>query len=476
MREFWKKVGLITLGIAAGIMLSLNFSAVANREAPLGLPLDDLRVLSDVFGKIKTDYVETVTDKKLIREAINGMVSGLDPHSQFLDEEAFKDLQTSTVGRYGGLGIEVNLEDGYVKVITPMDDQPAARAGILSGDLIYKVDDTLIRGLPLQKAIEKMKGPPGTKAILGVYRKGDSQPLTFTVTREIINVQSVKWKMIEPGYGWIHVRQFQERTGEDLVKALKAMYKESELKGLVLDLRDDPGGLLHNAVAVSAAFLPADVLVVYTDGRIPESKMRLTASREHYLRGRGGSDYLKDVPAGAKTVPLTVLINAGSASASEIVAGALQDHKRATLIGSQTFGKGSVQSVLQLGQNIALKLTTARYYTPNGRSIQAKGIEPDFTVDQTSFDGRTGLVRVREADLNGHLENDKLREGATAVKTANGADAEDGATRQKPPVEKGGKDDYQLVQAMNYLKGLPIVPSTKENKQQLTAHQNKPTP
>jgi carboxyl-terminal processing protease len=475
MREFWKKVGLISLGIAAGVMLSLNFSAVANREAPLGLPLDDLRVLSDVFGKIKTDYVENVTDKKLIREAINGMVSGLDPHSQFLDEEAFKDLQTSTVGRYGGLGIEVNLEDGFVKVITPMDEQPAARAGILSGDLIYKVDDTLIRGLPLQKAIEKMKGPAGTKAILGVYRKGESQPMTFTVTREIINVQSVKAKLIEPGYGWIHVRQFQERTGEDLVKALKTLYKDGDLKGLVLDLRDDPGGLLHNAVAVSAAFLPADVLVVYTDGRIPESKMRLTASREHYMRGRGGSDYLKDVPAGAKTVPLTVLINTGSASASEIVAGALQDHKRATLIGTQTFGKGSVQSVLQLGQNIALKLTTARYYTPNGRSIQAKGIEPDFAVEQVSFDGRGTIVRVREADLNGHLENERaLDKGASAKAAA--IENEDGATRQKPPVEKGSKDDYQLAQAMNYLKGQPIVPSTKDSKQQLTAHQSKPTP
>jgi carboxyl-terminal processing protease len=475
MREFWKKAGLIGLGIAAGIMLSLNFSAVANREAPLGLPLDDLRVLSDVFGKIKTDYVENVSDKKLIREAINGMVAGLDPHSQFLDEEAFKDLQTSTVGRYGGLGIEVNLEDGYVKVITPMDDQPAARAGIQSGDLIYKVDDTLIRGLPLAKAIEKMKGPAGTKAILGVYRKGEAQPLTFTVTREIINVQSVKYKMVEPGYGWIHVRQFQERTGEDLVKALKALYKDGDLKGLVLDLRDDPGGLLHNAVAVSAAFLPQDVLVVYTDGRIPESKMRLTANREHYLRGRGGSDYLKDVPAGAKTVPLTVLINSGSASASEIVAGALQDHKRATLIGQQTFGKGSVQSVLQLGQNIALKLTTARYYTPNGRSIQAKGIEPDFTVDQTSFDGRRGAIRVREADLNGHLENEKPARDPSSVKTG-GPEPEDGMTRGQPPVEKGSKDDYQLAQAMNYLKGLPIVPSTKDNKQQLTTAQHKTTP
>ena len=474
MREFWKKVGLISLGLAAGVMLSLNFSAVANREAPLGLPLDDLRVLSDVFGKIKTDYVETVSDKKLIREAINGMVAGLDPHSQFLDEEAFKDLQTSTVGRYGGLGIEVNLEDGLVKVITPMDDQPAARAGIQSGDMIYKVDDTLIRGLPLQKAIEKMKGPAGTKAVLGVYRKGETSPLTFTVTREIINVQSVKAKMVEPGYGWIHVRQFQERTGEDLVKALKTLYKDGDLKGLVLDLRDDPGGLLHNAVAVSAAFLPADVLVVYTDGRIPESKMRLTANREHYLRGRGGSDYLKEVPAGAKTVPLTVLINSGSASASEIVAGALQDHKRATLIGSQTFGKGSVQSVLQLGQNIALKLTTARYYTPNGRSIQAKGIEPDFAVDQTSFDGRKGVIRVREADLNGHLENDRMREAN--AKSAAQTEGEDGVTRQAPPVEKGSKDDYQLAQALNYLKGQPIVPSTKDTKQQLTAHQTKTTP
>jgi carboxyl-terminal processing protease len=472
MREFWKKVGLISLGIAAGVMLSLNFSAVANREPPLGLPLDDLRVLSDVFGKIKTDYVEPVADKKLIREAINGMVSGLDPHSQFLDEEAYKDLQTSTVGRYGGLGIEVNLEDGFVKVLGLMDEQPAARAGILPGDLIYKVDDTMIRGLPLQKAIEKMKGPPGTKAVLGVDRKGEK--LTFTITREIITVQSVKAKMVEPGYGWIHVRQFQERTGEDLVKALKTLYKDGDLKGLVLDLRDDPGGLLHNAVAVSAIFLPADVLVVYTDGRIPESKMRLTASREHYLRGRGGPDYLKEVPAGAKTVPMTVLINAGSASASEIVAGALQDHKRATLIGQQTFGKGSVQSVLQLGQNIALKLTTARYYTPNGRSIQAKGIEPDFAVEQTSFDGRKSLIRVREADLNGHLENDRVRDSATAH-PAIGADTDEGSSRQQAPaVEKGSKDDYQLAQALNYLKGQPIVPSTKEVKQQLTtAPQNK---
>ena len=473
MREFWKKAGLIGLGVAAGIMLSLNFSAVANREAPLGLPLDDLRIMSDVFGKIKSDYVETVPDKKLIREAINGMVAGLDPHSQFLDEEAFKDLQTNTVGRYGGLGIEVNMEDGLIKVITPMDDQPAARAGMLSGDKIYRVDDTEIRGLTLQKAIDKMKGPPGSKVVLRVLRPGSSDPLTFTLTRELINVQSVKAKMIEPGYGWIHVRQFQERTGEDLVKALKNLYKDGELKGLVLDLRDDPGGLLHNAVAVSAAFLPADVLVVYTDGRIPESKMRLTANREHYLRGRSGGDYLKELPPGAKTVPLTVLINAGSASASEIVAGALQDHKRATLIGTRTFGKGSVQSVLQLGQNIALKLTTARYYTPNGRSIQAKGIEPDFAVEQTSFDGRKSLVRVRESDLNGHLENDLARDAAVAAHKADLEAIEDGVIKQPAPVEKGSKDDYQLVQAMNHLKGQPIVPFTKDTKQQLTARGDK---
>ena len=473
MREFWKKAGLIGLGVAAGIMLSLNFSAVANREAALGLPLDDLRVMSDVFGKIKSDYVETVPDKKLIREAINGMVAGLDPHSQFLDEEAFKDLQTSTVGRYGGLGIEVNMDDGLVKVVTAMDDQPAARAGILSGDRIYRVNDTEVRGLTMQKAVDMMRGPAGSKIVLRVLRQGQSDPLTFTVTRELIKVESVKARMIEPGYGWIHVRQFQERTGEDLVKALKNLYKDGDLKGLVLDLRDDPGGLLHNAVAVSAAFLPADVLVVYTDGRIPEAKMRLTANREHYLRGRSGGDYMKDVPPGARTVPLTVLINAGSASASEIVAGARQDHKRATLIGTQTFGKGSVQSVLQLGQNIALKLTTARYYTPNGRSIQAKGIEPDFAVEQTSFDGRKGLVRVREADLNGHLENQ--REAAAARKSeADAAAIEDGILKSPAPVEKGSKDDYQLVQAMNYLKGQPIVPSTKDApKQQLTARGDK---
>jgi carboxyl-terminal processing protease len=316
--EFWKKAGLIGLGVAAGIMLSLNFSAIATREAPLGLPLDDLRILSDVFGKIKTDYVEPVADKKLIREAITGMVSGLDPHSQFLDEEP-SDLQTSTVGRWRTASNQHGR--GLVKVITPMDDQPAARAGILSGDLIYKVDDTLIKGLTLQKAIDKMKGPAGSKVILGVSRKGESSPLTFTVTREIINVQSVKAKMVEPGYGWIHVRQFQERTGEDLVKALKNLYKDGDLKGLVLDLRDDPGGLLHNAVAVSAAFLPR-TSCRYTDIVFPKQDAPDRQPRNYCA---GAAARLPEGRAGGRqTVPLTVLINAGSASASEIVAGALQ--------------------------------------------------------------------------------------------------------------------------------------------------------
>ena len=273
-------------GRGARVPLSLNFSAVAQQDAKLPIPYDDLQLLSAVFGKIKSDYVEPVSDDKLIKEAINGMVHGLDPHSDFLDADAFKELQVETQGKFGGLGIEVGVEDGVVRVISPIEDTPAFRAGIKAGDLIVKIDDTATRGMPLSKAVEMMRGKPGTQVVLTIVRKDVEAPLPFTLTREEINVKSVRAKMLEPGYGYIRVRGFQERTGEDLAKAIKDLYKQGDLKGLVLDLRSDPGGLLNQAVAVSAAFLPKDALVVYTDGRTPDAQMRLSATKENYCAAR----------------------------------------------------------------------------------------------------------------------------------------------------------------------------------------------
>jgi len=462
--DFLKKAGLVGLGVFAGVTASLHFAAVADKETlATPLPVEELRAFSEVFGRIKSDYVEPVSDKKLITDSIAGMLNGLDPHSAYLDADAFKELQVGTHGEFGGLGIEVSMENGAVKVISPIEDTPAFRAGIQSGDFIIKIDDTLIKGMALNDAVKRMRGKAGSKIVLTIIRKNELKPLVITLVRAVIKVKSVKSKLIEPGYGFVRITQFQEMTGQNLATALENLVQENKgsLNGMVLDLRNDPGGLLTSAVAVSSAFLPKDSLVVYTEGRTEDAKMRLTANPENYLRGNGDSDYLKEVPDSIKDVPLIVLVNAGSASASEIVAGALQDHKRAVIMGEQTFGKGSVQTVLPLGNGTGIKLTTARYYTPGGRSIQAKGIEPDILVADPATAGRdSGIFRLHEVDLNKHLTNDTPAadetpdnvEQNTLSLPGNGQD-----TANHAPVEFGSKNDYQLNQALNLLKGMQIL-------------------
>lgn len=460
MRSSLEKFGLIGSGILVGILVSLNISAWAEKNLAPQLPIDDLRVFAEVFGKVKSDYVEPVEDKKLINEALSGMLQGLDPHSTFMDADAYKDLQAGTQGEFGGLGIEVAMEDGLVKVVTPIEDSPAYKAGLKSGDLISKLDETQVRGLSLNDAVKKMRGTPDTKITLTVLRKGEEKPLTFTLTRAIIKSQSVKNKLIEPDYAYVRVTQFQEHTGEDLAKTLKSLREQNKgpFKGLVLDLRNNPGGLLDAAVGVSAAFLPKNDLVVYTEGRVADSKMRLSATPSDYAR-RSKSDYLKDLPEEYKKVPIVVLINAGSASASEIVAGALQDHKRATILGIQSFGKGSVQTILPMNNGSAIKLTTARYFTPAGRSIQAKGIVPDILVE----DGSDPSLSLHEADLSKHLSNPtdenagkKKAEDAAKAAVAKEKLNEKKFAESKGPIEPASKDDFQFMQAMNVLKGLPV--------------------
>ena len=468
-----KNLGLIGLGLVAGIAGSMQFDALAQRNAGAPLPVEELRTLADVFGLIKSDYVEAVDDKKLLTEAISGMVASLDPHSAFLDKKAFKELREGTQGKFVGLGIEVGMEDGYVKVISPIEDSPAFKAGLKAGDLITRLDTTPVKGMTLDEAVKRMRGEPNTKITLTVARKDEDKPLVITIVRQEIKVQSVKSKLIEPGYGWIRVSQFQEPTVEDLAKKITQLYQqEPNLKGLVLDLRNDPGGVLPGAIGVSAAFLPKDVAIVSTNGQLPDSKATYFARREYYGT-RAGVDPLAKLPEAVKKVKMVVLVNSGSASASEIVAGALQDYKRATIMGTQTFGKGSVQTIRQLSADTAVKLTTARYYTPNGRSIQAKGIVPDMLVDEyADGDGLNGL-RLREADLQKHLSNDKDKEGdkSAVIDELEEAQRLSALEKKRKPLEFGSKEDFQLAQALNHLKGQPVQLSKSakvENKKEPT--------
>ncbi|HVC49688.1 MAG TPA: S41 family peptidase [Burkholderiales bacterium] len=459
MRGKFQRLGLIAFGTLIGVMLTLNFSAIAEKVQPVHLPLDELHTFAEVFGKIKSDYVEPVTDKKLINAAINGMVSGLDPHSAFLNREEYHDLKVGTQGEFGGLGIEVSMEDGLLKVISPIEDSPAYKAGIKSGDLIIKLNDTPVKGLTLEDAVKLMRGKPDTTIVLTILRKGANKPLVIPVTRAIIKIKSVKYKLEQPGYGWVHITEFQEHTPESMVRAINDLEKQNNgpLKGLVLDLRNDPGGLLNSAVGVSAAFLKPNELVVYTKGRTEDSKMHLTASPQYYLDKPNETDYIRALPSTIKKVPLVVLINGGSASASEIVAGALQDQKRAIIMGTQSFGKGSVQTVIPLGNDTALKLTTARYYTPKGRSIQDRGITPDIIVHDPS--GEDSDLLVREVDLPHHLHNDTSKPlGATLrpapVAPLNNSDIKKPTTFK--PTVFGSASDYQLKEAIQVLKGIHI--------------------
>jgi carboxyl-terminal processing protease len=462
MGQKLKIAGWVSVGVLAGALTTVSLQTVA-RGAMTPLPLEEIQQLSAVFGLIKTDYVEAVDDKKLITDAISGMVSSLDPHSQYFDKKSFKEFREGTTGRFVGVGIEITMEDSLVKIVSPIEGSPADRAGLKSGDMITKIDDTAVRGLSLNEAVKRMRGEPQTKVTLTIFRKDESRTFPVTITREEIKTQSVKGKVVEPGYAWIRLSQFQERTVDDFVRKVEEIYRdEPQLKGLVLDLRNDPGGLLDAAVAISAAFLPDNVTVVSTNGQLPDSKATYKASPEFYSR-RGQGDPLKRLPAAIKKVPLVVLVNEGSASASEIVAGALQDHQRATLMGSQTFGKGSVQTVRPLGPDTGIKLTTARYYTPNGRAIQAKGIVPDVMVDETAEGDLYAALRTREADLDKHLGNgqdaetkDEARESAreAALKRLEEETKKNPAGRKLP--EYGSDKDFQLAQALNRLKGQPV--------------------
>lgn len=382
-------------------------------------------MFADVFDRIKQAYVEPVDDRQLLEDAIRGMLAGLDPHSAYLEPEAFESLQIHTRGEFGGIGIEVGQEDGFIRVIAPIDDTPAQRAGVRAGDLIIKLDDVPVQGMDLNQAVDLMRGDVGTGIRLTIMRDGEDKPFELEIVRDVIKVTSVRHELLEPGYGYLRVSQFQAHTGEDLVKAINEMQQTGPLQGLVLDLRNNPGGVLQAAVEVSNAFLDSG-LIVYTEGRLPNSELRFNANAQ----------------TAAANTPLVVLINGGSASASEIVAGALQDHKRAIIMGTDSFGKGSVQTVLPLGGERAIKLTTARYFTPGGRSIQAQGITPDLRVDEGKLTGVRKEADVKERNLTGHLEN---------------GDAESAESEQSSRSRDLAERDYQLYESLNLLKAMHIL-------------------
>ena len=469
MRHFFKNFALIAIGLIAGVAATIQLSATAQQSSTL--PLDELRTLSNVFAQIKREYVEPIEDKQLLTDAVKGMVSSLDPHSSFLDKKDFSEMQEQTSGKFAGLGIEISSEDGLVKVMNPIEDSPAARAGLQAGDLITRLDDKPVRGMTLDKAVRTMRGEPGTKITLMVYRKSEERTFPVTITRAEIKVQSVKTKILDNDIAWVRITSFQERTVPDLAKRLSDIAtQDPKLKGIILDLRNNGGGLLQGAVGVAAAFLPPNAIIVSTKGQAPDSKQVFNATPEMYRLGEPG-DPLASVPTMFKSLPMVVLVNAYSASASEIVAGALQDYKRATIVGKTTFGKGSVQTVRPLTSDSALKITTAYYYTPNGRSIQAYGIKPDIAVDQNKDGDPDDVLITREIDSEKHLRNkqsseEKLIEDREKrrleelqrmeEKNANKTPEDREKEKSKKPPEFGSADDFMLQQALAFLNGQPV--------------------
>jgi len=440
MSKQYKTFLVLVFGIFVGVSVSLTSSVLAEKkmESTSGLPLNELRNFSDIFARVKTDYVESVDDKTLLENAIRGMLSGLDPHSTYLNSDEYKELKIGTTGKFGGLGIQVGMEDGFVKVISPIDDTPAFRAGLESGDLIIRLDGKSVKGMTLNDAVKVMRGDPGTDINLTVIREGADKPLPFTVTRDIISVQSVKSRILEPGYGYIRISNFQSKTARDLVDELSNLKKEnkSELKGLILDLRNNPGGVLSAAADVSDAFINEGKLV-YTQGRIANSAFEFNAKPGDIMNGS----------------PVVVLINGGSASASEIVAGALQDHHRAVIMGSKSFGKGSVQTIQELRSGGAVKITTARYFTPSGRSIQGEGITPDIILDHYDIkDSKADTsLRIKESDLSGSISNPTKSQ--EAIQKA----VEDGKKEEEKMPHIRASEDFQLFEALLLLKGLNIL-------------------
>ena len=484
MGSKWKTAGWVGAGVVAGALVTVSAQTVARNNVD-PLPLQELQQFAAVYGMIKSSYVESTDDKKLISNAIAGMVSGLDPHSQYYDKKAFKEFKEETSGKFVGVGIEISEEDGLIKIVSPIEDSPADKAGLKAGDLITRIDDKAVRGMSVTDAVKRMRGKADTQVTLTIWRKDESRTFPVTITRAEIRTQSVRVKMVQPDYAWVRITQFQERTVEDFAQKVGTLLRENPaMKGMVLDLRNDPGGLLDAAVAISAAFLPEGVAVVSTKGQLDSSNAVYKAQPQDYLRNMLAKDPVQALPAQIKTIPLVVLVNEGSASASEIVAGALQDHKRAAIMGRQTFGKGSVQSVRPLGPETGLKITIARYYTPSGKSIQATGIIPDVMLDETENGNLYSALREREADLEQNISNGQQAEKVDPEREKLREEALKKLEEEKKTNPKGlrlpefgSEKDFPLIQAINKLKGQPVMASktqTVRKTETETEDQEKP--
>jgi carboxyl-terminal processing protease len=451
MIKFFIKLNVIFI---CTFFFSNNSLALTKNESII--PPEVLKNLEEVYKRIKTDYVDDINDKKIIEGALSGLVTNLDPHSSYLDIDAKKDFNIGISGEFSGIGIDVGSQDGLIRVVSPIDDSPAYKAGLKMGDLIFEIDGNNVKGMTLNEAITRIRGPKDSTVKLSVFRKTSLVPLSFSITRQTIKNPSVKFKVSNQDYPYVRITQFQENTGIDLAKNLKLISEQNKgpIKGLVLDLRNNPGGMVSSAVAVAAAFLEKDKLIVYSDGKTNNAKMKLYANPYNYIEGGENNDYLKDLPEDFKKVPIVVLVNNGSASAAEIVAGALQDHKRAIILGTQTFGKGTIQQLFPLSNGSAVKITIARYFTPMGKSIQAKGITPDYLAEDPSDATDKFPTKIYESSYKNHLENTELNNKSDKpAKIVKISPENKKIFADKISFENGTKDDYQYVQAIHLLQG-----------------------